>query len=88
MWEEVRLNPLVLFNPIENIGTRSRGREDAIALGLAPSEVSYYDLSQLILTPNEKTVWCDLFTKQSQPNRENLSIRQFVSRFENNYIII
>jgi hypothetical protein len=77
-WEETRLDPYLLFNPIKNIGSLSRGRKHAIDLGLQPSEITYYDLSQVDFTPREKTLWCELYSNQLDSNK--LSLRSFVSR--------
>ena len=76
-WEYLRSDPAILFGTIPNYGTKSRGRENAIALGLTAGDIRYFDLKTLKFTVKEKTYWCKLFRDQIG----NLSFCSFVQRY-------
>ena len=76
-WEYLRSDPAILFGTIPNYGTKSRGRENAIALGLTAGDIRYFDLKTLKFTVKEKTYWCKRFRDQIG----NLSFFSFVQRY-------
>jgi hypothetical protein len=79
-WNIVRNHPSDLFAPIPNLGSSTRGREHAVNLGLSPGEIIYYDLSELILTPDEKTFFCGLIVDNTDGLGEKLSVRKMIER--------
>ena len=76
-WESPRPDPSVLFGVILNVGSSTRGRANAVALGLDAGEIRYYDLGALQLTVEEKTYWCKLYSENSC----EISLRNFARRY-------